>query len=99
VALCKSSWETYNGLLRCCRWTSDPFLLRINGPGRIQRAQRKATTMKEFEAWWQSKGQAQAIQMGLDPNTAKKVAWDAWRAGREQLYEATAHQRLQPCRS
>jgi hypothetical protein len=55
--------------------------------------------MKEFEAWWRSSGQAQAVQMDLDPTNAKKLAWDAWRAGREQIYEATAYKRLQPCRS
>jgi hypothetical protein len=55
-------------------------------------------TTKEFDRWWDAHGRPKALQAALDPAAAKALAWDAWRAGREQLSEATASQRLQPAR-
>ena len=55
-------------------------------------------TTKEFERWWETQGRATALQTLLDPAAAKLLAWEAWRKGREQLSEATAHHRLQPAR-
>jgi len=52
---------------------------------------------KEFERWWGS--QELAAVPGLDPALVKRLCWEAWRVGREQLYEATAALRLQPLRS
>jgi hypothetical protein len=55
-------------------------------------------TTKEFDRWWDARGRPEALQAALDPVAAKAVAWDAWRAGREQFSEATASERLQPAR-
>lgn len=55
-------------------------------------------TTKEFELWWENQGRVTAFQSSLDQNSAKWLAWEAWRNGREQLSEASASQRLQPAR-
>ena len=55
-------------------------------------------TTTEFERWWEARGLAEAVENGLDPESAKPLAWDAWRTGREHLSAATASQRLQPAR-
>jgi hypothetical protein len=55
-------------------------------------------TTKEFEFWWENQGRVTASQMVLDLNSAKSLAWEAWRKGREQLNEASASQRLQRAR-
>ena len=55
-------------------------------------------TTVEFDRWWEAQGRATALQDRLDPAPAKLLAWEAWRKGREQLSEATAHHRLQPAR-
>ena len=39
-----------------------------------------------------------SFQYTLDAGPAKRLAWEAWRKGREQMSEATAHLRLQPSR-
>jgi hypothetical protein len=53
---------------------------------------------KEFEHWWESQGQAKALQTMPDTAAAKLLAWEAWRKGREQMSEATSSQRLQLAR-
>jgi hypothetical protein len=58
--------------------------------------QERPFTSKEFDRWWETQGQTIALQKLLDPDAAKRLAWEAWRKGREQMYEATAAQRLQP---
>jgi hypothetical protein len=64
-----------------------------------QAADRKSVfTTAEFDRWWAARGRDVAVAAGLDPSAARVVSWDAWRAGREQMSEATAHQRLQPSR-
>ncbi len=55
-------------------------------------------TTKEFDFWWENRGQVISAQTMLDPRSAKFLAWEAWRKGREQLNEAYASQRLQPVR-
>ena len=55
-------------------------------------------TTSEFDRWWESQGRGTALQDMLDPASAKPLAWEAWRKGREQLSEATASQRLQLAR-
>ncbi len=55
-------------------------------------------TTKEFDRWWEAQGRANALQATLDPASAKPLAWEAWRKGREQMSEATASQRLQVAR-
>jgi hypothetical protein len=55
-------------------------------------------TTREFDHWWDAQGLALAHQTALDLASARLLAWEAWRKGREQLNEATASQRLQPAR-
>jgi hypothetical protein len=55
-------------------------------------------TTGEFDRWWDAHGRSSALEHQLDPATAKLVAWEAWRMGREQLSEATAAHRLQLAR-
>ena len=55
-------------------------------------------TTVEFDRWWEAQGRTTALQHMLDPASAKLLAWEAWRKGREQLSEATASQRLQLAR-
>ena len=55
-------------------------------------------TTKEFDRWWEARGLATARESMLDPASARLLAWDAWRTGREQMSEATAAQRLQLAR-
>jgi hypothetical protein len=61
-------------------------------------SQERLYTTKEFDRWWEAQGRAIALQTMLDPASAKLLAWEAWRQGREQLSEATASQRLQLAR-
>ncbi len=60
--------------------------------------QKPVYTTPEFDRWWEIKGRDTATAAGLDEAAARALSWSAWRAGREQLSEATAHQRLQPSR-
>jgi hypothetical protein len=60
--------------------------------------QKSVYTTPEFDRWWEAKGSAVAAAAGLEVSVARALGWDAWRAGREQMSEATAHQRLQPIR-
>jgi len=60
--------------------------------------QERLYTTGEFDRWWEAQGRTTALQNMLDPDSAKLLAWEAWRKGREQLSEATAHHRLQPAR-
>lgn len=53
-------------------------------------------TTKEFDRWWENQGRVIAFQTMLDPTSARLLAWEAWRKGREQMIEASAFQRLQP---
>jgi hypothetical protein len=55
-------------------------------------------TTTEFDRWWEARGRDLAAAGGLEPSAARALTWAAWRAGREQMSEATAHQRLQPSR-
>jgi hypothetical protein len=55
-------------------------------------------TTKEFDLWWENQGRVIALQTMLDPTSAKLLAWEAWRKGREQLSESSASQRLLPAR-
>jgi hypothetical protein len=59
-------------------------------------SQERLFTSKEFDRWWESHGQASALRDTLDLDAARRLAWEAWRKGREQMYEAAAAQRLQP---
>ena len=60
---------------------------------------RKAVfTTTEFDRWWDAQGREVAAATGLEPMAARELSWHAWRAGREQMSEATAYQRLQPTR-
>ena len=61
-------------------------------------ASKSVFTTPEFERWWENQGRVVAAEAGLEPSAARVVGWFAWRAGREHLNEATAHQRLQPTR-
>ena len=61
-------------------------------------SQERLHTTVEFDRWWEARGQTTALQNMLDSASAKLLAWEAWRKGREQLSEATAHHRLQPAR-
>jgi hypothetical protein len=60
--------------------------------------QKSVYTTPEFDRWWAAKGSEVAAAAGLEASVARALSWGAWRAGREQLSEATAHQRLQPIR-
>jgi hypothetical protein len=60
--------------------------------------QRPVYTTTEFDRWWTTQGQNVADTNGVEPSTARALTWLAWRAGREQLNESTAYQRLQPIR-
>ncbi len=60
--------------------------------------QRSVFTTPEFDRWWAARGSEVAAASGLDLSAARVLGWLAWRAGREHLSEATAHQRLQPVR-
>ena len=60
--------------------------------------QERLYTTSEFDRWWEAQGRTTALQNMLDPDSAKLLAWEAWRKGREQLSEATAPLRLQPGR-
>jgi hypothetical protein len=60
--------------------------------------QRSVFTTVEFDRWREARGCEAAAVAGLDPSAARVVSWYAWRAGREQMSEATAHHRLQPVR-
>ena len=42
-------------------------------------------TTGEFDRWWEAQGRPTALQDALDPASAKRLAWEAWRKGREQL--------------
>jgi hypothetical protein len=55
-------------------------------------------TTSEFDRWWEAQGRDVAAASGLEPSAARALTWIAWRAGREQMSEATAHLRLQPSR-
>jgi hypothetical protein len=57
--------------------------------------QRLLFTTNEFDRWWEAQGRSTALQNLLDPDSAKLLAWEAWRKGREQLSEATVSNRLQ----
>jgi hypothetical protein len=59
---------------------------------------RQFFTSREFDRWWDAHGQSLAVQLTLDPATARSLAWEAWRKGREHLNETMASQRLQPAR-
>ena len=61
-------------------------------------AQRLVFTTPEFERWWDALGREVAATAGLEPAAARALGWHAWRAGREQMSEATARDRLQPGR-
>lgn len=61
-------------------------------------APRSVYTTTEFDRWWDAQGRVVAAEFGLEPSAARALGWIAWRAGREQLNEATAHHRLQPMR-
>ena len=61
-------------------------------------SQERLYTTGEFDRWWEVQGRTTALQDALDPASAKRLAWEAWRKGREQLSEATASTRLQPAR-
>ena len=67
-------------------------MTQVSGPERL-------FTTREFDQWWENRGQAKAVQTALDLDGIRAVAWDAWRTGREQLSEATAERRLQPSRA
>jgi hypothetical protein len=60
--------------------------------------QKSVFTTPEFDRWWEAQGRDAAAVIGLDPSAARALTWAAWRAGREQMSEATAHLRLQPSR-
>jgi hypothetical protein len=60
--------------------------------------QRPVYTTPEFDRWWEARGREMAAAAGLDGSAARALGWNAWRAGREQMSEAAAHQRLQPIR-
>ena len=60
--------------------------------------QERLYTTGEFDRWWEARGQVVALRDALDPVSAKHLAWEAWRTGREQLSEATNSHRLQPAR-
>ena len=60
--------------------------------------QERLYTTVEFDRWWEAQGRTTALHNMLDPASAKLLAWEAWRKGREHLSEATAHHRLQPAR-
>jgi hypothetical protein len=55
-------------------------------------------TTPEFDRWWESRCRDADFLSTLDPASARRVAWEAWKKGREQLSEAMAHLRLQPSR-
>lgn len=55
-------------------------------------------TTPEFDRWWDARGGDVAATSGLDLAAARAFGWYTWRAGREQMSEATAHLRLQPVR-
>ena len=61
-------------------------------------SQERLYTTNEFDRWWEAQGRTTALQNLLDPASAKLLAWEAWRKGREQLSEATASHRLQLAR-
>lgn len=61
-------------------------------------SQERLYTTVEFDRWWEARGSSTALQKMLDPASAKLLAWEAWRKGREQLSEATASHRLQLAR-
>jgi hypothetical protein len=61
-------------------------------------SQDRLYTTVEFDRWWDASGRNTALRDALDPASAKHLAWEAWRKGREQLSEATASSRLQPAR-
>lgn len=58
-------------------------------------SQTSVFTTTEFDRWWVRQGEEMAATFGLEPSIARTIAWAAWRGGREQLTEVTAHQRLQ----
>ena len=60
--------------------------------------QERLYTTVEFDRCWEAPGRTTALQNLLDPASAKLLAWEAWRKGREHLSEATAFQRLQRAR-
>ena len=60
--------------------------------------QERLYTTSEFDRWWEAQGRTIALQNILDPASAKRLAWEAWRKGREQLSEVMASQRLQLAR-
>ena len=55
-------------------------------------------TTPEFDRWWETRCRDTDFLATIDPASARRVAWEAWRKGRELLSEATAHLRLQPSR-
>ena len=61
-------------------------------------SQERLYTTVEFDRWWEARGGTTALRDALDAASAKRLAWEAWRRGREQLSEATASTRLQPAR-
>jgi hypothetical protein len=61
-------------------------------------AQKSVFTTTEFDRWWDAQGRELAAAIGIEPMGARALSWHAWRAGREQMSEATAYQRLQPVR-
>lgn len=60
--------------------------------------QERLYTTNEFDRWWEAQGRTTALQHMLDHASAKHLAWEAWRKGRELLSEATASPRLQMAR-
>jgi hypothetical protein len=64
----------------------------------MTQAPERVFTTREFDGWWNVHGLPRAVRAGVDAEAARALAWAAWRAGREQFSEATAHQRLQPVR-
>ena len=61
-------------------------------------SQGRLYTTGEFDRWWDAQGRPTALQSMLDADSAKHLAWEAWRKGREQLSEATTSHRLQLAR-
>ena len=61
-------------------------------------SQGRLYTTVEFDRWWEARGRNTALQDMLDGDSAKRLAWDAWRTGREQMSEATPSPRLQLAR-
>jgi hypothetical protein len=68
-----------------------PTMTQVSSPGHL-------FTTPEFDRWWEAQGRGKGLRIGSDLDAARSLAWDAWRAGRERLSEATSYHRLQPAR-